>query len=433
MKKQVFIKILLILVFLFATGCYLQSGLKGQIIDITEVPVVEPPSEPKKLTLIVYMAADNDLESAGIANLKQMEHADFDKINVLVLLDRSEDYDRTNGDWTDTRLFEIKHDSSNGNFIISDRLDCPILGLSKNEETELDMANYNVLRNLITFAKTNYEAEKYAVIIWGHGTGWRYLPDGNRAVAIDDTSNTYMTVLNEGNALKGMELSVIGFDSCFSGVIENVYELRDCSSFTVASPDIIPSSGWDYLKLLEDLSHSDFSDYEIARIMSESSPVKTTVFDNSKIADLFNKLEVFSEVLAQTITTNDLRIEALNKLISSKSYSYSQYPCDMFLDVFSITELYTSTDNEILSDKALSLQTALNNSGKTTGSANVLIGIYFAERTSTQTFSAQHPTGYLKAQNNTSQCSFIKDSIWWVPSINKDSDSLMDKLFYKTF
>ena len=42
------------------------------------------------------------------------------------------------------------------------------------------MGNYNVLKNLINFAKSEYEAEQYALIIWGHGTGWRYsaLPEG---------------------------------------------------------------------------------------------------------------------------------------------------------------------------------------------------------------------------------------------------------------
>ena len=46
---------------------------------------------------MVYMAADNDLESEAIANLKQMEHSNFGKMNVLVLLDRAEEYDRNNG------------------------------------------------------------------------------------------------------------------------------------------------------------------------------------------------------------------------------------------------------------------------------------------------------------------------------------------------
>ena len=137
--------------------------------------------QAKKLTLLVYMAADNDLERHTIKNLKALEQADFDGINILVLLDRSEGYDETNDNWTDTRLFEVSHDSTNGASIVSKRIDCPPLGISKTTNVELDMGNYNVLRSFIDFAKANYSAEKYALIIWGHGTGWRSPSSQSRA------------------------------------------------------------------------------------------------------------------------------------------------------------------------------------------------------------------------------------------------------------
>ena len=40
-------------------------------------------AETKKLTLMVYMAADNDLESYALQNLKDMEHAGFSGMNIL--------------------------------------------------------------------------------------------------------------------------------------------------------------------------------------------------------------------------------------------------------------------------------------------------------------------------------------------------------------
>ena len=106
---------------------------RTQMLDNTKL------EEPKKLTLLVYMAADNDLERYALQNLKALEQADFYRINVLVLLDRAENYDETNENWTDTRLFEVMHDNTNGNSIVSKRLDCPPLGLSKDSPSELDM------------------------------------------------------------------------------------------------------------------------------------------------------------------------------------------------------------------------------------------------------------------------------------------------------
>ena len=115
-------------------------------------------NENKDLTLMVYMAADNDLERYALENLKSMERAEFENINVLVLLDRAEGYDETDGDWTDTRLFEVCHDKSDSSLISSKRLDCPGLGLKADVETELDMSNSSVLKTFIEFGKTKYQA-----------------------------------------------------------------------------------------------------------------------------------------------------------------------------------------------------------------------------------------------------------------------------------
>ena len=206
--------------------------------------------ESKALTLMVYMAADNDLETHALANLKAMERAVTDDINVLALLDRSELYDETEGNWTDTRLFELVHDEGNGSSIKSQRLSCPKLGLTASENIELDMANPQVLKGFIEFCKSSYPAENYALVIWGHGSGWK-------AFAIDDRSDSYMSVKELGQAVRNQGLCVIGFDTCFGGVLENLYELKDCADFTVASPGVTPGCGLDYQLLLESLSSED--------------------------------------------------------------------------------------------------------------------------------------------------------------------------------
>lgn len=424
--KISFLKFTTFFLFLLVVLCNCRNIITGQIMEFKE--------EQKKLTLMIYMAADNDLESEAIANLKQMEHSNFDKMNVLVLLDRAEDYDRTNGDWSDTRLYKIAHDRTNGNYIISERLDCPILGLNKNEQTELDMANFSVLRNFITFAKNEYKAEKYALIIWGHGTGWRYsYHEGTRAVAVDEKTNTYMTVLDEGKAVRDMDLAVIGFDTCFGGTIENLYELKESAAYTVASPSVTPSLGWNYTELLENLSQSNFSNSEIAKIMAESSSVKTSVYDNGKLNDVFNCLESFAEALSSSIISNEIRLEVLNKLLSAKSYSFFSFPSDMFLDMYSMAEQFATSVNGSVAQSAQNLMTAIKAAGNTTNSQCLLMGIYFIEKNSSQTLATQHPSGYMKNQNNITQCSFIKDSVWWVPTISQNTNSLLDTLFYKVY
>ena len=405
-------------------------------------PILEPEiisePEPKKMTLLVYMAADNDLESYAIQNLKAMEHASFENMNVLILLDRAQDYDETNDAWTDTRLFELVHDETDSNFIISKRIDCPILGISSTRQTELDMGNFNVLRNFITFAKNEYEAEKYSLIIWGHGTGWRYSmlsekSDSSRAVAIDDKSGSYMSVSQMGRALKNQGICVLGFDTCFAGVFENVYEIRNYAAYTVASPGVSPSSGWNYRYLLEDLSGCNFTPKEIARIMAECSVVNTSVFDNSKLYDVMEKFEIFAENLSGTIKNAAVRNSVLNDFPKIKSYSYRQYPCDLFIDIPAMADYYSNSLNSGLMQASKNLRTAIDRAVSTTGSENPQVGIHVISLMDSNVYSASHSIDYKKDFNNTDQCMFIKESQWWVPSLDGTSQSLLDKLFYWSY
>ncbi len=413
-----------------------------------ELPPMQEIPENKKLTLLVYMAADNDLEAYAISDLKEMEHASYNDINVLVLLDRAQGGDATNGDWTDTRLFEITHDDSQGNFIISKRLRCPNLSLSATKETELDMANPSVLHNFIAFAKSDYEAEKYALVIWGHGTGWRGISQGvsqeqtqnqlqTRAVAIDDTSNSYMSVPEIGRALRNLGLCAVGFDTCFGAAFENVYEIKNCAEYTVASPDVTPASGWDYKQFLEDLSESDFSTRNIAQIMAQSSGVSTTLIINSRLQSVMDSFEDFAQALSKTISDKDSHdrvFSQINELINDhKAYYYGFGKTDIYLDIYSLADFYSASTNSLLTEKSIRLKNELNRAAISTFSNYGRIGINYIPRTEIGTLAVQHNPEYLKNFDNASQGQFIKESQWWVPTKDGNSPSLLDKLFYTSY
>lgn len=384
----------------------------------------------KKLTLMVYMAADNDLESYALENLKEMERADLKDINLLVLLDRAEGYDETKGNWTDTRLFYVIHDGSGENTIKSKRLTCPQLGLTESENTELDMSNALTLQNFIEYGKNKFKADNYALIIWGHGTGWR-------AFCIDDRTDSYMTVKKLGDAIRGHGLSVIGFDTCFACVLENIYELKDSASYTVACPGLTDGRGWDYKLLLEKLSDKSNSAFDVANAMFQSSRSQTSIIDNSKLEELFTDFEVFSKELAETITTRDSQYEVLNNLYNCESYFSNNNPCEIYLDIYSLAELYSSDPNlavnpelkvaaeQVLKKVNLVCVTEKNINGK--------IGIHFIPKTVSGAFASSHSIDYIKDSRRTDQNLFIQKSLFWVPTISGNSNSLLDKLFYWSF
>lgn len=418
MINQLFFKlknlILFVLISLIFFGCsYYTEGDEGKSSD-----------KINKLTLLIYMAADNDLESYAIENLNEMENSKFRDMSVLALIDRSDEYDETNENWTDTRLYEISYDSKNRNEIVSKRLSCPLLGLSSDKETELDMGNYMNLKKLIQFAKEEYPAEKYGLIIWGHGTGWR----GSRAFAIDDKTDSYMSVCDLGKALQKSALSVIGFDTCFGCVFENLYEIKDCAEYTVACSGVTPSCGWDYKSLIERIYNSSYSSSDIAKIMSDTSSVKTTVIRNSQLENLMQSLDNFSRNLSQTIGASKDKSSVLNELLDSKSYSYTQYPCDLYLDISSLGKLYENDSDSNLAQASYQLISSVNNACVSSESSQ--IGIFLIQKIDTRTLQTSHPVEYIKNQNSIEQCLFVKKNQWWSPSLNAQNGTLLDKLFY---
>lgn len=381
----------------------------------------------KKATLLIYMAADNDLETYALWNIKMMERSKPDSVNILVLVDRAEGYDETEGNWTDTRLFQIVRDKSTDSSIKSKRLKCPQLGLSETENTELDMTNPSVLKTFIEFGKTNYEAENYALIIWGHGNGWQ-------AVTIDERSSAYMSLHDLGNAVRGQGLCVIGFDSCFGGVLENVYEIKDCAEYTVACPGITSSSGWNYSILLEELSKNECDAKNIAEAMVLSSS-QSQIFINKKLEVLFKAFENFAKQLAVNITDAESQQRVLSELTEVNTYCYTQNPCDLYLDIISAASSFSSVtacSSEIQSS-ALNLKNIADESVYSVRAIQKGIGVHLIPKSSSGALAAVHSVDYLKDSGRTDQPAFIKESQWWVPTSSGHSGSLLDKLFYTIY
>lgn len=406
-------------------GMFLSAFFCG-CVNQSEPVVLKKKYDQKKLTLMVYMAADNDLENYALNNLKQLEAGKNENINVLVLLDRAEGYDETDGNWTDTRLFEVIHDSSNGSALKSKRLECPPLGLSALQNTELDMAKPSVLKSFIEYTKDAYKAENYALIIWGHGNGWR-------AVTIDERSSSYMSVHELGQAVRGQGICVIGFDTCFGGVIENIYELKDCADYTVASPGLTPSGGWNYKNLLESLNVESVTSDLISRKMAENAASQTSIFINEKLYSLMDSFEGFSMTLAQEIKDSASQTSIFQSLLECKTYSYSQYPCDLYLEVNSLAELFFQKGNSELSGHAEKLKKALHDCVFSADGDTGSIGVHFTEKPSAGAVVGIHSSDYKRNPASNNQNLFIKESLWWVPTVTGNSGSLLDKLFYTTF
>jgi len=211
----------------------------------------------KSWTVMVYLAADNNLERDAVDDFLEMAQAGSDEnINILVQLDRRSGYDTRYGDWRICHRFYVAPGmepyEDNG---IAD------WGDGQGGGREVNMGHPDTLKDFITWGEENYPAERYAVILWNHGGGWKALEEEGKLplpfkeVCWDDTAGDVLTMKQVRQALEdaGCHMDIIGFDACLMSMLEVAAEIKDLGSVMVASEETEPLSGWNFAGFLSDL------------------------------------------------------------------------------------------------------------------------------------------------------------------------------------
>jgi hypothetical protein len=294
-------------------GC--GAGIKSSFtpLPVVSTPGINPPNSSPAITtreegrrhaawtILVYLDADNDLESSGIVNMNQMEMiGSTQDVHILVQIDRASGHDSSNGDWTDTRRYLVTRDS-NTSWISSLRLDDPPVG-------ELNMGDWRTLKDFVEWGMRESPADKYCLVIWDHGTGWQFrtaaVPQ-HRYIASDETSYTAMNVTEIPQALAGSDIAVVAFDACLMQQIEVAYELRECAAYMVGSPSVEPSPGYNYYSWISRVTASVSAsqlcgilcDEYVAAYPPPHRGITHSAVDLSKMAQLANAVDEFATLL----------------------------------------------------------------------------------------------------------------------------------------
>lgn len=219
------------------------------VILIFVVPSPAPLQANPCWTVMVYLDGDNNLESAAVDDLNEMEAVGSTaKVNVVVQFDRHAAYDNTNGNWASCKRFYVTKDANGYDNVIT--------SVELSDLGEINMGDPNELEAFVTWAKTNYPADHYLLVLWDHGTGWKTLADPIRAVCIDETDSDLLTIKELASALNtvtcsgGCPLDIVGFDACFMGMVEVDYEIMPYAHYRVGSEEYEPQDGWDYFRFL---------------------------------------------------------------------------------------------------------------------------------------------------------------------------------------
>lgn len=192
--------------------------------------------------ILVYLVGDNDLETYVTHDLNELEAGHpGDEVRAIVLADRSEDYATNDGDWNNTRLYEIASDDTQ-------RVQSRVL----EDWGERDMADPATLAEFLARADEIAPADHTALVLWDHGSGW-YANVPPPGIGWDDTSESDLSIA-EGELDAGLRayteakgpFDIIAFDACNMAFFEVGHALREHGRYLVAAQTTVGSEGLQY-------------------------------------------------------------------------------------------------------------------------------------------------------------------------------------------
>jgi hypothetical protein len=206
-------------------------------------------------TYMVYMGADNDLSTAGLLDLNEMEAVGSDaNVNIVLQAEFSLKYG------TFLASNHPDYDGQTLRFLVTKDNDPGDINLEAGTPVgNLDMAAPETLSDFIVWATTSYPADHYALVIWDHGAGWKESRLGMihpKGAVLDDTSGNFMTLpqLARGVGDAAVDLDIIDFDACLMGMYEVAYEFNGLTDYLVFSEEVEPGDGDPYDTILSALA-----------------------------------------------------------------------------------------------------------------------------------------------------------------------------------
>lgn len=270
-----------------------------------------------------YAVGSNSSESDLLSDISEMKQGKKSKdYNLIVLIDRVEGFSKDSatldGNFTDTRLYQIEHKSYN-------RLDgkefFPEIGI--NRSYEANMADALTLQKFIQYCKKQYPANHYMLVLRSHGNGVGMCPDTESG----DRDRLYPAEITN-TLTKNESVDILGLDVCSMAGVENLYQWRPennsfSSNYVIASAPL--SGAWAYDRILERIINSnkgveldsnyfdggkesnlnpdemtplDFSKLIIEEIYDNQLWTSWGLFDNSKIMEVKFAIDEASRLLA---------------------------------------------------------------------------------------------------------------------------------------
>ncbi|HSB70470.1 MAG TPA: clostripain-related cysteine peptidase [Candidatus Methylomirabilis sp.] len=338
----------------------------------------------KQWTMMVYLAGDNDLDGAGVVDLKEMKRVGCtDALHVIAQFDRA-------GSKAETTRYCLRK----GTALAKD-------AVQKLGET--NMGDPKVLEDFVTWGVKNYPAEHFLLVLWNHGAGWddANLYQGDvfsgatppvsrksqpistrgavaagartlsftpmraglartrralfhttvraavqaRAIAFDDQAQDFLDNIELKRVLakvkKGLrrKIDILGMDACLMSMVEIAYQIRDAAEYTVGSEETEPGDGWPYDRILKVLAAKpEMTPEALSKVIVTEYLASYRAGDNvtqsalrlASLTPLAGAVDRLSKALKNALANAALRTALLTVRAQVQEYSrpYDDY-CDL--------------------------------------------------------------------------------------------------------
>lgn len=329
----------------------------------------------KSWTVMVYLAGDNNLDDAGVADLTEMKAiGSTNRLNIVAQFDR-------HGSGKQTRRYFINKGGA----------------LEKDAVANLGETNTGDPDVLVDFAKwaiKNYPAQRYLLVIWNHGAGWDDTDvyhaarndlglkvvrrggntgDGTgkdtvsirrlrtvsgekfhrtlfrstikralttRGIAYDDNAKDFLDSLEMQDVVArvqkaiGRKLDLLGMDACLMSMAEIGYQIRGHVDFTVGSEEVEPGDGWPYDTILRALARKpEMKPRDLAKTIVDryiasygaQSDVTQSACDLAKCDSLAAAIDRLGRALKAEINDPAVRAGIFSSRAQAQSYDTPEY------------------------------------------------------------------------------------------------------------
>ena len=284
----------------------IQSALTTLVIFIllstlTGTVHAAPPAARAKWTVMVYISGDNNLEDYVVQDIETelAPTGSSADVQVVALADRGPGYDTSYGDWQTTEFFHV---------IPSPNMKADLAHADADWDAahadELSMGDPQTLIDFVTWTKTNYPADHYALYFWGHG--WNWHPG---VVMQDDTDNDTLDMEEVKTALPSIGfIDMVGFDGCNMASIEVQLLWHGYATALAHSQEWVGGEGVQYDLVLAQLAaHPSMNADQVAIATSKSATSDKTwsaVAVDSRFDALLTAVDQWSIALQNGLSAN---------------------------------------------------------------------------------------------------------------------------------